>query len=525
MSPLRGRASGPHAGKRLSLWRLLLGVGAVSVVAVGGVFGVRWVAAQAVVQSFDDPWFAAYVDVTLTPTYDFGDPADESEASVVLAFLTAPTGGQACEPSWGGAYSLSDAARDLDLDRRIARLRDAGGDVVLSFGGAAGVELATACDTADQTRAAYAAAIDRYDVEVIDLDVENDDLADDAAAQRRAEAVAQLQETRDLQVWLTLPVSPTGLTADGIDQVRQFLAAGVDLAGVNAMTMDYGVDLDGRSMAAVNDSALEGLHAQLDALYAEVDDAQADAVLWAKIGTTPMIGQNDIPAEVFTLADAEAVNASAHAQGLGRVSMWSLNRDRSCSDNYAVTSVVSNLCSGVDQGDLTFAGVLDAGFSAPAARATTTGSPSPTASQEPTTPVDDPATSPYPIWGENTRYLAGTKTVWHGNVYEAKWWTQGDQPDDPLTVAADSPWTLIGPVLPGEKPYEIPTVPEGTYDEWDGAADYEAGDRVEFEGLPFEAKWWTSGDSPAAIGDDPDGSPWRALTAAEVAEVAAGADD
>ena len=224
MSPLRGRASGPHAGKRLSLWRLLLGVGAVSVVAVGGVFGVRWVAAQAVVQSFDDPWFAAYVDVTLTPTYNFGDPADESEASVVLAFLTAPTGGQACEPSWGGAYSLSEAARDLDLDRRIARLRDAGGDVVLSFGGAAGVELATACDTADQTRAAYAAAIDRYDVEVIDLDIENDDLADAAAAERRAEAVAQLQETRDLQVWLTLPVSPTGLTADGIDQVRQFLS-------------------------------------------------------------------------------------------------------------------------------------------------------------------------------------------------------------------------------------------------------------------------------------------------------------
>ena len=94
MSPLRGRASGPHAGKRLSLWRLLLGVGAVSVVAVGGVFGVRWVAAQAVVQSFDDPWFAAYVDVTLTPTYNFGDPADESEASVVLAFLTANRAGE-----------------------------------------------------------------------------------------------------------------------------------------------------------------------------------------------------------------------------------------------------------------------------------------------------------------------------------------------------------------------------------------------------------------------------------------------
>ena len=47
--------------------------------------------------------------------------------------------------------------------------------------------------------------------------------------------------------------------------------------------------------------------------------------------------------------------------------------------------------------------------------------------------VDDPATSPYPIWNAEGQYPANTKIVWHHNVYEAKWWTQGDVPDAPVS--------------------------------------------------------------------------------------------
>ena len=82
-----------------------------------------------------------------------------------------------------------------------------------------------------------------------------------------------------------------------------------------------------------------------------------------------------------------------------------------------------------------------------------------------------------------------------------------------------TPWKLIGPVLRGETPIPIPTLPAGTYPSWDGTSVYETGDRIQFNGLPFEAKWWTQGDSPEASSSDPDSSPWTPLTAAEIQKI------
>ena len=55
------------------------------------------------------------------------------------------------------------------------------------------------------------------------------------------------------------------------------------------------------------------------------------------MGATPMIGQNDTPDEVFTLADATALNQFALSHKLGRMSMWSANRDIVCGTNYVFT--------------------------------------------------------------------------------------------------------------------------------------------------------------------------------------------
>ncbi|MCA9397949.1 hypothetical protein KC573_03900, partial [candidate division WWE3 bacterium] len=45
------------------------------------------------------------------------------------------------------------------------------------------------------------------------------------------------------------------------------------------------------------------------------------------------------------------------------------------------------------------------------------------------------------------------------------------------------------------------------------------GDRVLFDGVPYQAKWWTQGDSPAAATSNPDSSPWIPLTEQEINEV------
>ena len=88
-----------------------------------------------------------------------------------------------------------------------------------------------------------------------------------------------------------------------------------------------------------------------------------------------------------------------------------------------------------------------------------------------------------------------------------------------LLLFRDAPVTdpeLDETVLPGETPVPVPTVPAGTYPDWSGDETYERGQRVLFDGLPYEAKWWTRGDSPQASETEPDSSPWLALDAEDV---------
>lgn len=502
-------------GRHVSPWRLSLLVVIVGALVFAGFQGWEWFAnKQSVVAK---PWFAGYVDVTATPEYAFEKPVTPQGGNVVLSFVVADPD-DSCTPSWGGAYGLSEAATALDLDRRLARLEQQGGDAVIAFGGEANDELATVCTDPARLLDAYRSVVERYRVDAIDLDIEGGALRGEAAAARRADAIAALQSERaaagrPIAVWMTLPVAASGLTDEGADAVSSMLDAGVDLAGVNVMTMNFGAGLDdGVTMGEASVSALTAAQRQLGVIYGAQGISLTDATLWNKLGVTPMIGQNDVDGEVFGLDDAETVNSFVREHGIGRTSMWSLNRDVTCGPNVVDLRRVSDSCSGIDQGDRRFTAVLGKGLD---------GSPLAAAGVE-TTPepvpvvTDDPETSPFPIWAEEASYRSGTRVVWHGNVYEAKWWTKGDLPDNPVLQDYETPWRLIGPVLPGETPVPVPTVPAGTYPDWVGDAVYERGDRVLFDGLPYEARWWTRGDSPQAAETDADSSPWLALDPAEV---------
>jgi chitinase len=85
------------------------------------------------------------------------------------------------------------------------------------------------------------------------------------------------------------------------------------------------------------------------------------AALWNKIGLTPMIGTNDVQGQVFTLDDAAGLNSFAQERGVGRISIWSLNRDTGCESQ--LRNGVSNSCSGVDQEPGMFAELLGSGRS------------------------------------------------------------------------------------------------------------------------------------------------------------------
>lgn len=468
------------------------------------------------------PWFAPYVDVTATPLYSFEQLGATPASNVVLSFIVA-SAADGCTPTWGNYYTLDEAAISLELDRRIARLRQQEGNIVVSFGGALNQELALSCTDPIELLMAYYSVIDRYQIDTIDLDLENQSLSDQEASVRRAKVIAQLQsdfraQEKNLAVWLTLPVTPQGLTPDGTNAIAVMLSHGVDLAGVNIMTMNYGQSKKAeQSMLEASKRAMTETHRQLGILYQQEEISLMNTTLWGKIGVTPMIGQNDLVDEVFTLADAEGLNVFAREQGIRRMSLWSSNRDIPCGENYVDIKLVSDSCSGVNAAKFSFTQTLSNGFEGELNENAELRTVS---DQEVRVQiVDDPDWSPYQIWQPTGAYPRGVKVVWRGNVYEAKWWTKNDLPDNPVLQSWETPWQLLGPVLPGESPIQQPTLPKGTYPEWSGIIVYEGGDRVLFEGIPFQSKWWNQGQSPAASAANADSSPWLPLTQGQIIEI------
>jgi hypothetical protein len=221
----------------------------------------------------------------------------------------------------------------MALRTQINNLRAIGGDVMISFGGAAGLELAQDLPSVSALTGAYASVVNAYGVTHLDFDIEGAAVADKASIDRRSQALAALEQQfaaqgKALQIWFTLPALPTGLTNDGLYVLQSAQHYGLKLAGINVMAMDYG------DSAAPNPSgqmgtyaidAAQSLFSQLRNLYGPTP---TDAQLWQMVGVTPMIGRNDVTSEVFDQAAARQLVAFAEKVGMGRLSMWSLNRDR-----------------------------------------------------------------------------------------------------------------------------------------------------------------------------------------------------
>lgn len=312
------------------------------------------------------PWFGGYVNVTSTPRYEFEAQDASGAGRPVLSFVVADPD-DSCAPSWGGSSGLQEAGAN-GLDAAVQALYEQGGAAAVAFGGQSGTELATACEDSQALSGAYGAVVERYGVDTIDFDVEADDLGNRAANARRAEAVARLQQQRPeddpLQVWVTVPVGPQGLAEDAQDVVAQMLGAGVELAGVNLMTMNYGDGKDSdQTLYEVATTSSRAAQAQVRELYGQAGQSLSEEQAWQHIGLTPMIGRNDVEGEVFTLEDARRLNLFAREQGIGRLSFWSLNRDQPCTEDEPGAPWVSALCSGLDQDTGAFARVLGEGFS------------------------------------------------------------------------------------------------------------------------------------------------------------------
>ena len=278
--------------------------------------------------------FVPYADMSLSPTFSLAETAKQTgNEFFTLAFIVAGSTGQ---PAWGGQI----AADGQFLGDDITSLRGQGGDVIVSFGGATGTELAQATGDVATLQAQYQAVIDAYTLTAIDFDIEGAALADGPSVDRRNAAIAGLQSAaqaagRDLAISYTLPVALDGLTTDGLNLLKNARAHGVNISLVNIMALDYG------------GSAPPGQMGQNAITAAQAVSGQLSGASWAAIGVTPMIGVNDTAPEVFTLQDAQDLLRFAQQNNLGRLAMWSVTRDQPCPGGPGGAAQAT--CSGVDQ--------------------------------------------------------------------------------------------------------------------------------------------------------------------------------
>ena len=234
------------------------------------------------------------------------------QAYYTLAFIIAD---KQNHPAWDGRFDMEQAVYASE----IKGIRRRGGDVIVSFGGADGREIARVETNAAALQSAYQTVINRYHLTWLDFDIEGKALKEDRINELRNTVLARLQAKKpDLRISYTLPVDPHGIPASGLKLLANAQASGVKVYSANVMTMDYDPGfLRGKTMADV--SIASALKAREQCLA--IDPA-------IRIGLTPMIGHNDEKSEIFTQRDARELLAWAQTQPwVASLSFWSSNRD------------------------------------------------------------------------------------------------------------------------------------------------------------------------------------------------------
>jgi len=247
---------------------------------------------------------------------DAGDMAADQSATgtkyYTLAFLIPKSG---CTPQWEDDGSGVGA-----FASQISAIQNSGGNVIISFGGAAGGELAQTCTSVSSLTAAYQNIVNTYGVTRLDFDIEGGVLSDTASTTRRDQALAALQaQDPSVQVDFTLAVAANGLpTGNGSEYalLQDAKNAGVKVSVVNIMTMDF---YDGQPVLSDAESAAQNTANQLAGLY-----GISTSAAYNMMGLTPIAGTND-DGSVFSTANAQSLESFAASNGIAELSFWEVD--------------------------------------------------------------------------------------------------------------------------------------------------------------------------------------------------------
>lgn len=310
-------------------WARMLHAGASTTIRFGGLSRVKPVRVRAVqlvpVPAGDESLrtrrelgpkvLAPYVDVRSYPALDLVEVAARTGHSVFsLAYVTSCGGA----PAWAGVV-LTDT---LYMAGQVRELRLAGGDVIVSFGGPEGAELAEDVSDPAALCAAYASVVDDYNLAWVEFAPCGPAALAHDVVDTRNRAIRLLQQRcPSLVVSYALPCTPEGLTPEGRAVLASAKAAGARVDVVTVVAANFGDDVApnpaGRMAAYVRQAALNS--------KAHVCEAFPDATL----GVAPTIGVNDVESEVVYVPDADKIAAFvADMPWMRYASFWSVNRDR-----------------------------------------------------------------------------------------------------------------------------------------------------------------------------------------------------
>lgn len=280
-----------------------------------------------------------FIDVGAWPPFDMINAATVTGNKYYsLAFIIADASGK---PAMAGVYPIY-AQPPWYLDK-ITQLRNLGGDVIISFGGAAGRYLASANADLVVLVQLYQDVINIYKATHISFDIEGSSLRDLSVNDHRNKAIKIIQQNNpSVKVDYVLPVMPDGLTGDGVALLKNAKDNGVILNALGIMTMDYGTVM---YMGAAAISACNGTKAQLNIVgYSD-----------SKIYPIFMNGQNDTQSEIFTLANAvELTDYCKVTPFINGISFWSMARDHA---NNTISTTSSSSHSGIQQTEYAFLNV------------------------------------------------------------------------------------------------------------------------------------------------------------------------
>lgn len=272
-------------------------------------------------------FFAPYKDASLMLEANTGHmqrlvgqaPAPLLQAdlpALIWAFAT----GECGQERWGA----------VDTDRfaqaNVAAFVQAKRPYVVSTGGEAG---SFTC-ASDEGFAKFLARYDSPFLKGLDFDIERqqtpaqiDDLVQRAAALQRQRPALRISFT--VATHAAANGSQQSLNPLGETVLRSLRRHGFERAILNLMVMNYGPAQPAH--CALRDGRCD---MGASALQAARNVSSKYGVPMNRIALTPMLGENDVADNVFTLADAQRVANEARAAGLAGLHYWSLDRDQPC---------------------------------------------------------------------------------------------------------------------------------------------------------------------------------------------------